>query len=227
MTLFSTIQAVTLRTQVADQIRLAIIEGRLRPGDHITELALTKQLGVSRTPVREALILLESEGLVVFAPNRGYDVRTFTEKTVLEIFSMRTTLENMAAEINTGSLHDDEFERLYALIDEQTEALQRGAQKDIRRIDVSFHHLLIERTGHELLIRNWTGIVAQIAALLNLRAEAFPDYDETQAIQDHQAILRAYQSGSASVVMEVNRRINDRVAHNCAESIRVQRVTGV
>jgi len=62
---FSQVRASNLREQVVEQVRAAIIQGHLKPGDHIIEASLTKQLGVSRTPVREALILLEREGLVV------------------------------------------------------------------------------------------------------------------------------------------------------------------
>src|SRR5574341_1709889 len=99
MAIFTTIQPVTLRDQVIEQVRIAITDGELRPGDHITESDLTEKLGVSRTPVREALILLDSQRLVEFVPNRGCFVRTFDERDVDEIFSMRTLLENFAAEL--------------------------------------------------------------------------------------------------------------------------------
>ena len=95
---FKPIQPVNLRDSVVEQVRIAIIEGRLKPGNHLTEASLTRLLGVSRTPVREALILLEREGLVVAEPNRGVFVRVFSEADVDAIFSMRTTLENFAAE---------------------------------------------------------------------------------------------------------------------------------
>jgi DNA-binding GntR family transcriptional regulator len=95
MTVFSQIRAVSLREQVAEQIRIAIIEGRLKPNDHIVESQLTEQLGVSRTPVREALILLESESLVVSIPNRGCFVRAFSTDDVRALFSMRIVLENL------------------------------------------------------------------------------------------------------------------------------------
>lgn len=98
MTLLSQIRPISLREQVVEQVRTAIIEGRLKPNDHITEATLTSQLGVSRTPVREALILLEREGLVVESPNRGCFVRAFTEGDIRDIFSMRTTLENFAGD---------------------------------------------------------------------------------------------------------------------------------
>src|SRR5688572_3458655 len=97
---FSQIRAMNLREQVVEQIRTAIIEGRLKPNDHIVESSLTQMLGISRTPVREALILLEQDGLVVSYPNRGSYVRNFTSQDVDEVFSMRTMLENFAGELS-------------------------------------------------------------------------------------------------------------------------------
>jgi GntR family transcriptional regulator, rspAB operon transcriptional repressor len=71
MQLLNEIRPINLREQVVEQVKTAIIEGQLKPGDHMVEASLTKQLGVSRTPLREALILLEREGLVESFPNRG------------------------------------------------------------------------------------------------------------------------------------------------------------
>jgi DNA-binding GntR family transcriptional regulator len=225
MTIFSTIRPITLREQIADQVRTAIIEGYLKPKDHITEAGLTHQLGVSRTPVREALILLEREGLVDFYPNRGYFVRSFTAKDVEEIFSMRTALENLAAEINLAQDRLDEaaFAHLYSLIKEQHEAITQGDIKRVRRTDMRFHQFLVDATEHDLLMRDWRGIVAQIAALLYMRADAFPDYDEYQVIKDHQDILSAYRTGDALVVARLNGQINRRVAMLCVEALLVNR----
>lgn len=219
MAIFSEIRPITLREQIIDQVRTAIIEGRLKPNDHVTEMALTKQLGVSRTPVREALIVLERERLVVFAPNRGYFVRVFTEKDIHEIFSLRIALENLAAEIVIHRLNEKDYIHLRQLIEQQAAAIQREDRKGIRSIDMNFHRYLIEASNHDLLIQSWNGIVAQIAALLYIRADADPDYDENQVMKDHEAILIAYQSGYAAEVARINRQINERVARNCVEAL--------
>jgi DNA-binding GntR family transcriptional regulator len=219
MAIFSEIRPITLREQIIDQVRTAIIEGRLKPNDHVTEMALTKQLRVSRTPVREALIVLERERLVVFAPNRGYFVRVFTEKDIHEIFSLRIALENLAAEIATHRLNEKDYNHLHQLIERQAVAIKREDKKGIRSIDMNFHRYLIEASSHDLLIQSWNSIVAQIAALLYIRAEADPDYDENQVIKDHEAILGAYQSGDAAEVARINRQINERVARNCVEAL--------
>lgn len=213
------IQPVTLRGQIVERIRTAIVQGSLRPNDHIVEQELTEQLGVSRTPVREALILLEGEGLVEFIPNRGCFVRAYHIEEIEEIFSMRTMLENCAAELIIQQLTDSDFATLGSLIDEQAKNLADGAVAQSRVTDMAFHQYFIERTGHKLLAENWLRIVAQIAALIHTRALGLPDYDEAQVISDHRRILVAYRSGDVAQVKEVNTAINNEVAAKCIEAI--------
>jgi DNA-binding GntR family transcriptional regulator len=219
MTFLSQIRPINLREQVVQQIRTAIIEGRIKPNDHITESILTEQLGVSRTPVREALILLEREGLVVAAPNRGCFVRAFTERDVSEIFSMRTTLENLAAKIIINQLQPNDFEYLYDSIANQRTAIEHNDFKLVRTIDMAFHEYLVTRSHHDLLTRNWMAIVAQIAAVLYLRAEAIVDYDEYQSIHDHTAIVKAYELRDLERLMVLNEQINLRVASECQRGV--------
>lgn len=219
MAAFSQIQSVSLREQVVAQIRTAIIEGRLKPGDHIVEQALTEQLGVSRTPVREALILLEREGLLVASRNRGCFVRVFTRNDVAAIFSMRTMLENFAAELIVERLTADDYEHLEATITRQRQFIEQGDFKNVRSTDMSFHRYLVERSGHPLLCRSWAELVAQIAALLYVRADAIPDYDETMSIRDHEAILNAYRNRDIEALRTINKCINERVAGECCRSL--------
>ncbi len=215
MSWLSEIRPINLREQVVEQVRRAIIEGRLKPGDHMVEAQLTKQLAVSRTPLREALILLEREGLVESFPNRGTFVRIFSISNVDTIFSMRIALENFAAELIVKTLNKDDFEKLDGFIEEQRRYIHHKDFKQLRSTDMHFHRYLIEKSEHPLLIRNWSEIVAQIAALLYMRAEAMPDYNESLAIADHQKILRAYKTQDVAKVKALNQQINQRVGNEC------------
>ncbi len=219
MTFLSQIRPINLREQVVQQIRTAIIEGRIKPNDHITEATLTEQLGVSRTPVREALILLEREGLVVAAPNRGCFVRAFNAQDIGEVFSMRTTLENFAGQLIIGELQAADFDHLYGVIEKQRLAIEREDFKQVRSIDMGFHQYLVTKSNHDLLIRNWTAIVAQIAAVLYLRADAIANFDEYQSIKDHTAIVESYQQHDLNRLTTLNTQINLRVAAECQRSI--------
>jgi DNA-binding GntR family transcriptional regulator len=220
MSQFSQIRAVSLREQVVEQVRNAIIEGRLRPNDHVTEGELTQQLGVSRTPIREALILLEREALIVSYPHRGRFVRAFTESDVRPLMTMRTTLENFAAELNIGQLTTDDFEQLEDLIDAQRACFEAGDLQRARSVDMAFHRYLIERTGHPVLVRSWQELVAQVAALLYIRGDYDPEYNERRAIEDHQVIVSAYRAGDLAAVQAHNRRINSRVGEECIAAVR-------
>jgi DNA-binding GntR family transcriptional regulator len=218
---FSQIRPLSLREQVADQIRNAIIEGRLKPNDHVTESSLTEQLGVSRTPVREALILLEREALIVSLPHRGSFVRAFDDEDVAALFSMRTTLENFAAELIINLLTEKDFSHLDALIDEQRQHSQRRDFKRVRSTDMAFHQYLIHASQHPHLMRSWQEIVAQVAAVLYLRAEAIPNYDENLALSDHRKIVAAYRLRDVNAVKEENRRINNRVEGECRHAVKM------
>jgi DNA-binding GntR family transcriptional regulator len=211
---------MTLRDQVIEQIRTAIIEGRLRPGDHIVEASITEQMQVSRTPVREALILLEQQSLVVSYPNRGYFVQAFTEEDVREIFSMRASLENFAAELNIDRFTEDDYLTLEGMITRQKAAIETGDSKHVRSIDMGFHRYIVSFSGHSRLLRSWSELVAQVAALLHLRAEGF-EYDEMRAAEDHMLIVDAYRARDLAAVMRHNNAINARVSGECQRAIQV------
>lgn len=211
---------MTLRDQVIEQIRTAIIEGRLRPGDHIVEASITEQMQVSRTPVREALILLEQQSLVVSYPNRGYFVQAFTEEDVREIFSMRANLENFAAELNIDRFTEDDYLTLEGMITRQKAAIETGDFKHVRSIDMGFHRYIVSFSGHTRLLRSWSELVAQVAALLHLRAEGF-EYDEMRAAQDHMLIVEGYRARDLAAVMRHNNAINARVSGECQRAIQV------
>lgn len=217
---FSQIQPVSLREQVVEQIRTAIIEGRLRPNDHIVENVLTHQLGISRTPVREALILLERDGLVVSHPHRGCFVRNFTVDDVEDIFTMRTTLENFAGERIMDRLVEGDYLHLEALIEQQHKSIIAKDFKAVQTVDMSFHQYIVDKSNHALLIQNWRQIVAQIAAILYIRAEAVPDYDEQLVIHVHSLIVQAYRQHNLAELMRLNREINQRVAEECKSALK-------
>lgn len=217
---FYQVPTLTLRENVVEQIRQAIIEGRLRPNDHIAEVSIAEQMGVSRTPVREALVLLEREGLVVSSPNRGFFVRTFTTEDVEHIFAMRILFENFAAELNIQVFTSEDFDKLDAMIEQQRRAILDDDFTKVRHIDMNFHRYIVGYSRQPLLLRNWTELVAQIAALLYLRADSV-DYDELRAIGDHTRIVDGYKSRALAAVQQANREINNRVCGECVKAVQI------
>ncbi|MEM6529071.1 MAG: GntR family transcriptional regulator, partial [Chloroflexota bacterium] len=201
-------------------IRPAKIDGLLNPGDNIVVAGFTEQRGLRPTPVREALILLEREGLVVAEPNRGSYVRAFTEDDVTALFSMRSTIENAAGEACIASLTEADHTYLDSLIELQKKHIAAGNPQPVRSVDMDFHRFLIEKSQNPLIERFWSELVAQIAALLYMRAEAMPDYNEYLAVSDHSSIVFAYRQRDLNELYAANRRINGRVAGECREAIR-------
>ncbi len=119
------VEPVTLREQVYEQLREAILERGLKPGDHVQERELTHLLNISRTPLREALGLLERDGLVRHYPNRGWFVTKFTPPEIHEIFVIRSGLENLAEDLVIDRLREDDFAQLEGQIEELGRAIKQ------------------------------------------------------------------------------------------------------
>lgn len=217
-------QPLTLRENIVETIRNMIYEKELMPGSPIREMELTKQLGVSRTPVREAFILLERDGLVVNHPNRGIYVREFNEQDISEIFTVRVTLENLAARLVLDKLDERHFAELEILIQQQKLAVDHEDYRQLGLLDWRFHFFFVELSGNSRLITYWKSIAAQYQAVIRYRATAYPDYDEHQILLDHQWILDAYRSGDLAKVFEANQKINERVAMQSTEGWRLQQL---
>jgi GntR family transcriptional regulator of vanillate catabolism len=149
---------MTSRTQnTADSLRDRILRGRIGPGTHLQEIPLSRALGVSRTPVRAALALLASEGLLEYAPKRGYSVRNFTFAEIAAAHEVRANLEGMACRFAAErGLTDDEageLERILAIGDrilEKGRLLEEDREVWTEMNDL-FHGRIIELAGNRLL----------------------------------------------------------------------------
>jgi DNA-binding GntR family transcriptional regulator len=211
------VKPITLRDQVYDQIRLAILERRLRPGDHVREQEWTKMLEVSRTPLREALGLLERDGLVQNFPNRGWFVTKFSPVEIEEIFFVRSGLENMAASRMICRLTEEDYATLEALIRDQEEAIKQNQPTLRSKIDLQFHRTLVSLANNRRLLNMWENIAVQCSMAFNYHTVTMPNYDHMQGMVDHTAILNALRSGAVANVYAINNEINSRVARQCIE----------
>jgi DNA-binding GntR family transcriptional regulator len=160
--------AAPLRQQVESAVREAIIEGRFRPGQRITERELTVSLGVSRTLVREALRQLESEGLISVIPNRGPVVRELSAEEIEDLYAIRAVLEGLAARSFTEKA---DAARLRMLGEAQADAIAAYESDDAERALVAknrFYEILVAGAGSASLsamlatlhsrIRQWRAI---------------------------------------------------------------------
>ena len=127
-----------LRDVVFKTLRQAILRGELQPGERLMEIALAKKLGVSRTPIREAIRMLELEGLVLMIPRKGAEVAGITEKSLRDTLEVRRALEELAIELSCTKITDDEIEELKQAEEEFVNSIEN---KDI--IDLQYTLLLL------------------------------------------------------------------------------------
>jgi len=150
--------ARTASREAAALIRAAIVEGRLQPGERLKEEQLARELGVSRTPVREALLFLEAEGAVVLQPNRGATVRRYTPEEIREAYELRALLEGHAARRAAERITAQALARL-AESCARFERLRAGEVEELARENHLFHHTILEAAGSERLGSMVRGVV--------------------------------------------------------------------
>lgn len=142
-----------LRAWVADQLRAAISEGRLRPGEWLRQERLARELGVSHMPVREALKQLAAEGLIEYLPYRGMRVVEFTPEDIEDLYAARAALEGRAARAAATRLTPEQLAELRALV-AQMGASQAPEQIALNRsLNRRFHELIYEASGRAYLTR--------------------------------------------------------------------------
>jgi DNA-binding GntR family transcriptional regulator len=193
-------QPHTIRETVTDALREAIIRGELLPGEHLKEPFIAAQMGVSRSPIREAFLQLEREGLIKSVTNQGAFVCTFTEDDINEIFMLRATLESLACQVlvNDSMLTQDDFHHLSFLINQQQAVIQTGELDRFIALDMAFHRFLCERTGMQRLLATWMSLQSQMLVLFTRRFYAYPDAVPQRATADHTLILDVLRGGDAA-----------------------------
>lgn len=142
-----------LRDVVFNTLRQAILRGELEPGERLMEIALAQKLGVSRTPIREAIRKLELEGLVVMIPRKGAEVACITEKDMRDVLEVRGTLEELAVSLACRNMNEEIINEL-VMANKVFEAAV--VSKDVVRItdaDVSFHDVIYKATDNQRLIQ--------------------------------------------------------------------------
>lgn len=169
-----------------------IVNLEFAPGARLSEEALAKELGVSRTPVREALLRLGQVGLVRVSPRRGFAVPTISRADLIELYDLRAALEIYAARRATPLITDDEIaehhERQHAAHRRST-SLSASAAEEFFRTDLALHNLLHQRGGNRRSARHLADLMGQLS-LLSLRAAQAPT-SRLAAIAEHRRILEA------------------------------------
>ena len=142
---------LTLWQRVYQHLREAILENRLPPGTELSEVALSRELNVSRGPIREAIGRLASEGLVTVRPRRGAEVRSLTPQELIDAYQVREALEVLAVTLAVPRISQEDLAALDELVDLMARHATAGAVAEFFAANVEFHQLLSKLSGNEKL----------------------------------------------------------------------------
>lgn len=181
-----------LRDVVFQTLRQAILKGELEPGERLMEIQLAERLGVSRTPVREAIRKLELEGLVVMVPRKGAEVASITEKNVQDVLEVRKALEELAVTLACQRMDESQFKQF----DEQNhifeEALKANDFMEIAKQDIDFHEMIYTAAGNERLQQMLNNLQEQMYRYhIEYRKD---EKQRNKLVQEHQEIAEAIQT---------------------------------
>lgn len=140
-----------LRDVVFNTLRQAILRGELKPGERLMEIHLAEKLGVSRTPIREAIRKLELEGLVTMIPRRGAEVARITEKNLRDVLEVRRELDAFSCELACDRITKQEVEELHRACEEFATATATRDATVIAAADVKLHDIIVRAAGNERL----------------------------------------------------------------------------
>lgn len=146
-------QFLPLRDVVFNTLRQAILRGELQPGERLMEIQLANKLGVSRTPIREAIRKLELEGLVLMIPRRGAEVAEITEKSLRDVLEVRSALEELAVELACERISDEDVDKLRVAAKEFEEVTKTEDVTALAEADVKFHDIIYFATDNQRLIQ--------------------------------------------------------------------------
>ncbi|MEN3299092.1 MAG: hypothetical protein V7633_1150 [Pseudonocardia sp.] len=180
---------------VAEAIREAILTGTLAPGSELVERNLAERFGISKTPVREALISLARSGLITMSPNRGSVVRVLDAAAVRSIYEMRVLLEPHAVRRATADFPTVELDRAREVLRQSREAIDGGEYATLSMANRRFHRLLYSQCGNPLIISALDELQDQLAlfAVSMLWRDDSPSWEPEYA--EHEEILGAVAAG--------------------------------
>ncbi|MCR5744060.1 MAG: GntR family transcriptional regulator [Lachnospiraceae bacterium] len=194
-----------LRDVVFNTLRQAILKGELEPGERLMEVTLANKLGVSRTPVREAIRKLELEGLVLMIPRRGAEVASISEKNMMDVLEVREGLENLALELACQRITPDQIIELKRANVNFENTLSQGDVIAIAEADEHFHELIYKASGNEKLVQVINNIKEQ---MYRYRLEYIKDAKGRQRlVSEHKEIVGSLERKdleSAKRVMHVH-----------------------
>lgn len=194
-------KVTSLRHKITDDIRKAIFNGQLKPGVRLREIEMSKQMGVSRGPIREALRMLEQEGLIVSQPYKETTVAEITREEVTEVLiPIRFTLEQFAIRKALPSMTDAHFARLKEILAEMSDAAQKRDIYKLASCDLAFHEYLVSLSDMINIISTWKSIYNRIR--LHFLAQALTYENLNDVYVEHEDLLNVMMEGDMEIISE-------------------------
>ena len=210
-----------LRDVVFNTLRQAILRGELKPGERLMEIQLANKLGVSRTPIREAIRKLELEGLVLMIPRKGAEVAEITEKSLRDVLEVRRALEELAVELVCEKITEEQIQDLKDAAEEFKESLESGDITRIAEADVKFHDVIYMATDNQKLIQLLNNMREQ---MYRYRVEYLKRSDfHQQLIDEHEEIIETIESGQKDRAVQGVGQHGDNQVEAVMDTIRMKK----
>lgn len=186
-----------LRDIVFESLREAIIDGRLKPGERVMEVQLAEKLGVSRTPVREAIRKLELEGLLIMVPRKGAYVADVSFKDILEVLEIRASLEGLAASLAARNATEEDINILKIKTQEFSDCVKNEDVRGMIQKDSEFHDIILSSAKNKRLNTIIEGLREQVQ---RFRVIYFTEYNKSEYLsQEHLRVVEAIANRDSEV----------------------------
>ena len=178
-----------LHEEAADRLRDMIVEGELAPGERLREQAICAQLGLSRTPLREAMKMLAAEGLVILQPNRGATVSDPSQQDIADTFKVIGALEALAGELACERVEEDDIAEIRVLHYQMALHRTRGELREYFKLNQRIHEKLVALSGNAVLAETHRNLGGRIRRHRYVANRSGPRWE--QAMQEHEGMLEA------------------------------------
>lgn len=182
-----------LREMVYEELKMQILTGAIIPGTRMMEVELADEMGVSRTPIREAIRKLEKEHLVTIEPRRGAYASMISTEDMVEILEVRQDLEGLAAYYAASRMKPEQMEDLKAEHQLYNEAVEKGDMQEMIKHDTRFHRIIVDSCHNKILVQ----MIEQLQELvLRFRYIYYDNFKRAENMpEEHEVILEAIASG--------------------------------
>jgi DNA-binding GntR family transcriptional regulator len=185
-----------LSDYIADQLREAIVSDQFKPGQRIVERQIAEAMQTSRGPVRDALLLLENEGLVVRYSHRGTFVARLTKEDAEEIWTLRQAIESVAVDYAIQRATPEDLDELDSLVEEMAAKVKAGySLSEATELDLAFHRTLVRISGHKRALAAWEALSSQTRVLLVGHRRRNPRDFPDRAVSWHRRLVDALRDG--------------------------------